>query len=215
MGARLPKQYLEVLGQAVLCHTLAVFDAMPECRRIVIATDDRDMLAMLLSDPPLRTPVRIVDGGAARQDSVRNALTACGKDRQRIILVHDAARPCIDERSIRAAADAIRLHGAALVAVPVRDTIKQVDSAIVRGTLDRSSLWLAQTPQGARLGTLRDAYDAAASSGLAATDDAALLEGIGVPVHVVEGSPLNFKITTRDDLALAEGILRERAAPRP
>lgn len=210
MGARRPKQYLELLGAPLLARTLAVFERMPECRRIVIATDDRDALATLLSELPLRTPVRVVDGGARRQDSVRNALAACGRDRRRIILVHDAARPCVDERTIRAAAESVRRRGSALVAVPVRDTIKRVDGDLVRGTVDRSALWLAQTPQGARLGTLLDAFAAAGADGFEATDDAALLEHAGIPVHVVEGSPRNLKITMPDDLALAEDILRRR-----
>lgn len=211
MQSDTPKQYLHLHGRPLLAHTLDVFDAMPECAAIVLAVDDETAARRLVDSCALRVPVRIVPGGPRRQDSVANALTVCGED-DTIVLVHDAARPCVTRDQVRAVADAARTHGAALLALPARDTIKEVHAGLVRETLDRTVIWQAQTPQAARAGLFRIAFAEAKGKGIEATDDVSLLEAMDIPVHVVEGSPMNIKVTTPDDLVVAEAILKLRLA---
>jgi 2-C-methyl-D-erythritol 4-phosphate cytidylyltransferase len=206
MQRDIPKQYISIAGKPVLAHTLEVFACMASCRQIVIATDDRQKLDSLLSDFPMKKQIVIVEGGAVRQLSVMNMLQMC-KDDEEIILIHDAARPCVSNMQISAVVQAIEEHGAALLALPARDTVKVGDGRFVRHTLDRSSIWLAQTPQGARAGALRHAFADAERAGFTGTDDASLLERCGIPVRLVEGSPSNLKITTPSDVFFAEQTL--------
>lgn len=207
MHSDTPKQYLHLNGRPLLAHTIAVFDAIPECSAIVLAVDDEAAAKRLVDSCALRVEVRIVAGGLRRQDSVANALTACGED-DTIVLVHDAARPCVTAAEVRSVAAAAREHGAALLALPARDTIKEVHAGRVRLTLDRSIIWHAQTPQAARAGLFRIAFAEASRKGIEATDDVSLLEAMDVPVHVVEGLATNMKVTTPEDLPVAEAILR-------
>ncbi|MBE0644434.1 MAG: 2-C-methyl-D-erythritol 4-phosphate cytidylyltransferase [Bacteroidetes bacterium] len=209
MDSDTPKQYLHLHGRPLLAHTINVFDGMPECAGIVLAVDDETAARRLVESCAPRVPVQIVAGGLRRQDSVANALAVCGED-DTIVLVHDAARPCVTRAHVRAVAEAVHQHGAALLALPARDTIKEVHAGLVRATLDRTVIWQAQTPQGARAGLLRIAFAEALRKGIEATDDVSLLEAMDVPVHVVEGSPNNIKITTREDLVIAEAILKLR-----
>ena len=211
MGSAMPKQYLPLLGRPVLLHTIAAFDAVEECAEIILAVEEEEVAREMLGDLPTRAPLRLVRGGARRQDSVENAVAAVEDDNM-IVLVHDAARPCITAAQIRAVAAAAREHGAALLALPARDTMKEVHAGVVRATLDRSVIWQAQTPQAARAGLLRIAFAEAARRGIEATDDVSLLEAIDVPVHVVEGSATNLKITTPEDMVMAEAILSARTS---
>lgn len=217
LGAPLPKQYLQIAGRAVLAHTLSVFDALDECRGIVIATDDHARVTGLLASHPLRHPVRVVDGGATRQESVARALAALAADAgdDDVVLVHDAARPCVSAAHVRAVAAAIAEHGAALLALTARDTIKTGSAGIVEGTLDRCTIHLAQTPQGARAALLRMAFAGASADGFDGTDEASLLEHAGITVHLVEGAPSNLKITTPDDLVMAAAVLAAHAVSDP
>jgi 2-C-methyl-D-erythritol 4-phosphate cytidylyltransferase len=211
MGTDLPKQYQMLAGRPVIAWTLDVFDALPECERIVIATDDAARLRDILAGHPVRTPMEIVPGGAQRQDSVLSALRICTADA--VVLVHDAARPCVSPENVLAVARAIARHGAALLALPARDTVKLAPASgveVVEQTLDRARVWLAQTPQGARVDLLLAALLAAQSAGVSVTDDAAALEGFGQTVRIVEGGADNIKITTPIDLLLAEVILRRQ-----
>ena len=212
MGGATPKQYLHVLGREVLLHTLDRFDAMSGCEHIIIATDDRGRVDALLGTKEWRTPIICVAGGAQRQDSVANAIAAV-QDDDAIVIIHDAARPCVRPEHVQAVADAVAARGAAVLAIPARDTLKQVADARVQHTIDRSVVWQAQTPQGAKARTFRQVF-----SGMDAaqpvTDDVSLLEAAGIPVHVVEGAFSNIKITTEEDLLIAEALLaagRERS----
>lgn len=209
MKSDAPKQYLHVAGAPVLHHTLAAFDAIDECRRIIIATDDREKIRTVLEHRSWRADIDIVLGGERRQDSVEKALSAVEKDRE-IVLVHDAARPCVKRGHIAGVVDAVARYGAAVLAIPVRDTLKRVEAGVICETVDRTMLWQAQTPQGARAGVFREAFAAATRDGFAATDDVSLLERIGVQVHLVPGAASNLKITEAEDLLLAEAILLER-----
>lgn len=209
-GAEKPKQYVEIAGKPTLAHTLALFDSMPECAGIVVATDNRSRIRETLFGHPLHKSLHIVDGGTERQDSVANTLTECGPD-DTIVLIHDAARPCLAVSDVRAVVKAVQIFGAAILATRARDTIKIGAGGAVCRTIDRDTIWLAQTPQGATAGAWRQAFAKAAEDGFYGTDDSQLLERIGKPVALVPGNPLNLKITTAADLLLAEAILRSRS----
>jgi 2-C-methyl-D-erythritol 4-phosphate cytidylyltransferase len=206
MGAGLPKQFRELAGRPVLAHTLSRFDALPSCVKILVAGDARQ-IGDVLASFPLRVEHHIVPGGAHRQESVLRLIEHCDESDD-IILVHDAARPCVSAAEILSLVSAVAAHGAAILALPVRDTVKQVREDVVTATLDRREVWLAQTPQGARRELLQRALREARIAGAIFTDEASLLESIGIAVHVVEGSPWNIKITTPHDVLLAEAILK-------
>lgn len=205
------KQYLELAGEPVLVHALRPFLAHPAVEWVVVALPASD-----LADPPtwlvgLDPRIRLVAGGAERGDSVRLGLEAV-PDEADVVLVHDAARPLVTVELIeRAIAVAARGAGA-VVAVPLADTLKEVDDAgRIQGTPDRRRFWRAQTPQAFPLRMIRDAYRRALADGVHATDDAALVERYGGDVVVVEGSPDNLKVTTPADIVVAEALLEARS----
>ncbi|MBN1447910.1 MAG: 2-C-methyl-D-erythritol 4-phosphate cytidylyltransferase [Bacteroidetes bacterium] len=208
MNSSTPKQYLPLLGRAVLLQTLDVFLGMKSCTRIVIATDDETTVHNLLGDMLSSGKITIVRGGARRQDSVEHALAAIHGDDDTVVLVHDAARPCVAVDDVRSVAETAALHGAAVLAVQARDTLKEVHGGTVERTLDRDVIWQAQTPQGARASLFRRAFVHAKEQGITATDDVSLIEAMGFPVHVVNGQHNNIKITNPEDIAIAETILR-------
>ena len=208
LGAGQPKQFLSIAGQTILERSVRVFLTHAAVDDVVVA-----LPAELAGAPPAyltgtAKPLRVVAGGARRQDSVAAAFRAV-PSRTDVIVVHDAARPFASAdliaRTIAAAAES----GAAVAAVAARDTVKQSDGSVVRATLDRRTIYLAQTPQAFRRDVLRDAL--ALSSD--ATDEASLAEQAGHTVRIVEGEATNIKITTREDLAMAEAINRAGAAP--
>jgi len=211
MNASAPKQYLEIAGKPILIHTLSLFDSIERCRRIVVSAVDMEETIQMLEKHPFNTEIAIVPGGATRQQSVLRALNACDEEDD-IVLIHDAVRPCISEDHVLMVCDAVMEHGAAMLALQARDTIKRVEDGYVSATLDRGGIWLAQTPQGAPLHVLKQAFEDAVAAGFSGTDDASLLERIGVRVAVVEGSPENIKITSPEDIAVAEMILNRRRA---
>jgi 2-C-methyl-D-erythritol 4-phosphate cytidylyltransferase/2-C-methyl-D-erythritol 2,4-cyclodiphosphate synthase len=203
IGGAVPKQLLEVGGRSVLQRSLAAFDDHPAVSELVVVLPES-----LLGDGPAlagdlkRTP-RFVAGGARRQDSVANGVAALGPDVD-VVLVHDAARPFVSPRLIDRVIDAAVEAGAAVPALPVRDTVKRADglSRQVRMTIPREEIWLAQTPQGFRRDVLTDAI-ARVGAGVDATDEGMLAELAGHPVRIVDGEPGNVKITTPEDLATA------------
>ena len=158
--------------------------------------------------------VQVADGGAERFESVANAL-ALVKPEADFVAVHDAVRPCVTEELIQSVFTKAQTSGAAILASPVSETVKEVDGQRqVRSTVSRQGLWAAQTPQVFRRDWLIEAYARRAELGKDITDDAQLVEALGHAVHVVEGSPLNLKITTKADLALAEAVLKSRPKPK-
>ena len=202
-GGSRPKQLLVLDGRTILERSVEAFLAHPAIDEVVVALPGE-----LAQDPPpyltaARKPLRVVAGGARRQDSVWNAFqsTAASSD---VILVHDGARPFVSADLIQRTIDAAARHGAALAAVQAQDTVKRADEGRVRETLDRRTVYLAQTPQGFRRDVLRDALRSEAD----ATDEAAMAERAGHPVWIVEGEALNIKITTPADLKIAESIAR-------
>ncbi|HTZ55328.1 MAG TPA: 2-C-methyl-D-erythritol 4-phosphate cytidylyltransferase [Candidatus Acidoferrum sp.] len=205
-----PKQLIEIGGRPMLAWSLQTFASVPEIASIVVVTERdwiEDVRALGTRLAPDRN-VRVVVGGATRQESVRCGLDALPSDCN-AVLIHDGARPLVRGDDVRAGMREVRPGRAAVLAAPVVDTIKVVDpqTMLVRRTLERSELWAAQTPQFAMRDALLRAHDAAAAEELQATDDVALLEAIGIEVVVVPSSGENFKVTHPGDIARAQGFL--------
>jgi 2-C-methyl-D-erythritol 4-phosphate cytidylyltransferase len=213
LGVR--KQFLDLLGKPVAAWCLQVLAGSPLVTDIVVACepDEADECTRVASGCCGNKLRAVVRGGERRQDSVLACLRAAGADVD-YILVHDGARPFVTEDMIGRVLDAARVTGAAVVAVPVKDTIKIAGTpGIVTRTIPREQLWAAQTPQAFAFDILMAAYAAAESEGFIGTDDAMLVERAGtVQVSIVEGSYDNVKITTPEDLAVAERIGRRRLA---
>ena len=211
LQSELPKPFLSVAGRPILVHTLRRFAPIEAVRRIiVVVAAEREALCQeaLHTHGPWPQPIAVVHGGAERQDSVRNGLAAL-ETQCEIVVIHDAARPFIGVEAIQRSIDAAAEAGSAVVAAPVRDTIKRANAQrTVRETVSRHDLWLAQTPQTFRVGVIRAAHRWAQQQGITGTDDATLVEQMGRPVRLVPGDALNFKITTPDDLALARAVLQ-------
>ncbi len=207
LGREVPKAYVELEGQTLLGRALAVMEQVDDVDWVqpVIGADDRKRYAGLdlPESPKRRDPVT---GGALRQDSVAAGLSALPQ-RVEWVAVHDAARCLVAPEDVARVVAAAKKHGAAMLAVPVRDTIKRVRGGIVVETPDRSECWSAQTPQVFRLEVLREALDKARADTFVGTDDAQLVERLGVSIAVVSGSDRNIKITTPEDLAAAQSWL--------
>jgi 2-C-methyl-D-erythritol 4-phosphate cytidylyltransferase / 2-C-methyl-D-erythritol 2,4-cyclodiphosphate synthase len=203
LGGEVPKQYLPLGGLPVLRRSLWALREHPRIGavRAVIHPDDRALYEDAASGLDLLPPVV---GGAQRQDSVRNGLDSLAEMAPDLVLVHDGARPFLDHAIIERVIGALAEHPGAVAALPVRDTVKR-GGETVTATIDRTSLWRAQTPQGFRYTAIREAHRAAA--GLDLSDDAAVAERAGLAVALVQGSEDNFKITTMDDLHRAERLL--------
>jgi tRNA threonylcarbamoyl adenosine modification protein (Sua5/YciO/YrdC/YwlC family) len=208
------KQYLELLGEPVLVHALRPFLAHPAIGWAVVALPEAD-----LAEPPpwltgLDPRIMLVAGGAERGDSVRRALEAVPEAAE-VVLIHDAARPLVDLEVIDRALTAALAGSGAVAAVPLADTLKEVDAGgRIVATPDRRRFWRAQTPQAFPRKLLLDVCRRAEAEGFEATDDAALVEHYGGTVFVVDGSPENLKVTTPTDLVVAEALLRARAGGR-
>lgn len=214
LGSSLPKAFVPIAGRPLLLHALAGLARVPELDRVVPVVPAAEMGRMAALGPALAAWPRVapaVAGGAERQDSMRAGLAALPEE-VTVVAVHDAARPFVRAEDVARVVAAARREGAALLAVPVVDTIKRVRDGHVVETPDRSECWAAQTPQAFRVDWLREAVERAAREGFVATDDAQLVERLGRPVAVVPGDPDNFKITRPDDLARAEALLAARGA---
>ncbi len=209
MGLRDRKQYIHIGGRPVLAHTISVFEGHRgiESILLVVPEDDIGFCKREIVDRYSFKKVKdIVPGGKERQDSIRNGLNAISGSG--IVVIHDGVRPFVTDGMVEGVLQAALEYGAAVIGVPVRETTKHVseDGWIIE-TVDRENLWLIQTPQAFDIDWIRDAHDMALKRGLFATDDSGLVEWMGKRVKVVEGSVLNIKITTRDDLKLAEALL--------
>jgi 2-C-methyl-D-erythritol 4-phosphate cytidylyltransferase len=209
-----PKQFLALKGLPILIHSLQAFLSEPSVTAIYVSVRESEQarVAELIAEHKLSGKVHVVTGGDTRQESVANALAALpSTSEDDIVLVHDAVRPLIDTATIGRTIAAIEKHGAAIVATPAIDTIKQVertaDGALVTATIPRELIVHAQTPQGARVPLLRKAFADAAADEFVGTDESSLLERAGISVFVVSGSSRNFKVTQPGDLEIAEFYL--------
>lgn len=205
------KQFIEICGQSVLTHTLTVFAQIPEIAKIVLvvrAGEEETCRNMIPEIAENKTVLAI--GGKERQDSVHNGIRAITWECE-YILIHDGARPLVTEEVIRRTLLAAQNSGAAICAVPVKDTIKQADSdGNVLATIPRESLWAVQTPQVFRADLIRRAYENAYVHNHYGTDDASLVEYLGEKIKIVTGDYENIKITTPEDIPTAEQILQKR-----
>lgn len=207
LGTKIPKPFIELSGKAIIQHTIDKFFDISELRQLLIVTSAQniDPVKDLLSGynrPDV--DISVIQGGSERQDSITNALdfvdTNCD-----LVAIHDAVRPFVKKEEIKNCMESALKYDAAILGVPVKDTIKVVGGEhLVESTPDRSSLWQIQTPQIFKRQLLLDAYDKAKKDGVEGTDDSSLVENLGVKVHVVKSSYDNFKITFPMDLKLAE-----------
>ena len=208
------KPFVSLDNRAVWIHSAERFLRRDDVRQVllVIAPADEEMFQRRFAADISRLGVEVVLGGRERADSVRNGLqkVSAGTD---WVAIHDAARPCVTDEEMEAVFVAASHTGAAILATPVTSTLKQVsDSCQIEQTLSRQNKWLAQTPQVFAFTPLRQAYQALGTKKV--TDDAELMERAGHAITVVEGSPLNIKITTRQDWQLAQAIVQLQAVPK-
>lgn len=210
MASDRPKQFLQLAGTPVIIHTLKVFEQCESINEVIVvlpAAESAGFLS-LAAKFGLRKVARVVPGGVTRADSVKRGLLAIRAATAEIVAVHDGVRPFVTAEEIDAVVSAAQTDGAAILVAPVTDTIKQVNDQRVVQTLERGGLRRALTPQCFRYELLRDAYQQADVNDPSLTDESALVEQLGHAVSIVEGSARNIKITTVEDLAIAEAILK-------
>jgi 2-C-methyl-D-erythritol 4-phosphate cytidylyltransferase len=204
MGGETPKQFLSLEGVPIVIHTLRKFTACDVIDEVYLALREEDMERATrdIDREHFSKPVRLVLGGASRQDTVARALAELPPSVE-IVLVHDAVRPFIELEMIRRVTEAARKDGAAILGIPSVDTIKQVQHQTILGTIPRERIVLAQTPQAFRFSILQEAFSRASADGFNATDESSLVERLGQTVVVLMGSDRNIKITKPSDLPLA------------
>ena len=210
MGRELSKQYLSLGGKPILVHTLNVFEKCPLVDALLVVVPPPDVEAVRTEMLPrwnLKKLAGVIPGGKERQDSVRAGIETLDRDTD-IVIVHDAVRPFITAKLIEDCIRAAAEEGAATVGVPVKDTVKEVgaDGRVMR-TCDRNLLWLTQTPQAFRRDIIENAHRAAVRDGYRGTDDTSLVERLGIAVRMIRGDYGNIKITTPEDLVIAEALL--------
>ena len=210
MGTEEPKQFMLLGGVPVIVRTIGVFERAKSIDRIVLILPEADLVRTreMVARAGFSKVAHLVAGGLERQDSVRNGLQVLEVDID-LVVVHDAVRPFITEDLVDLSVSSANEHGAVCVGVPVKDTIKSVVDASVANTIERKNLWITQTPQVFRRDVLEEAYRRAYADGYYGTDDASLVERIGTPVFMLQGSYRNIKITTPDDLAYGEFMVNQ------
>ena len=214
MGVGYNKQFLTLMGHPILAHTVRLFEECKYVNEIIIvgAVSDIPIIEDLVHRYKFNKVLAVCIGGVQRQDSVRAGVQALGTTIQRVV-VHDGARPLLTLHELNRFLEETERFSAAIMGIPVKDTMKRVDiSGKVLETLPREDLRAVQTPQIFDRGILEEVHQQAATVGYYGTDDATLLEWMGYPVQIVEGSQENIKVTTPDDLWLAERILAMREA---
>ncbi|QPC48013.1 2-C-methyl-D-erythritol 4-phosphate cytidylyltransferase [Mangrovibacillus cuniculi] len=212
MGLGYNKLFLPLGGRALIAHTLDVFLQDSSCETVILSTNEEEReLFLSLSLKGDRSKITFVNGGVERQHSVANGLSSIDAKEDTLVLVHDGARPFITREVIAKVVQKANDNGAAIVGVPVKDTIKRIQSSVVQETIDRSSLWQIQTPQAFRLSILHEAHQWARVNNYLGTDEASLVEKISYPVSIVEGSYDNIKLTTKEDIYFGEAILQAKS----
>lgn len=201
------KQLLSIGGIPVLARTLLAFENARSIKDIVIVARESDILGFqMLAEKYLITKVTdIVEGGSCREESVKNGILRLS-DETECVLIHDGARPFVTEEIIESVADAAKEYGAVTCAVAVKDTLKVAEDGVVSKTLDRNTVFSVQTPQGFNFAQFKKSILSKPDLSLF-TDDCSVAEADGIKVHIVEGSYNNIKITTKEDIYIAEGIL--------
>lgn len=211
MKANRPKQFLDLAGEPVIYHSLKLFARMPEVWQIVVVVEEsyRDIFTSFTRT--LGSSLTFADPGKERQDSVFNGLAAV-REGSTLACVHDAARPLVTVREVREVLRDARTHGAAVLGVPSKATIKESeDGEFVLRTIPRTRLWEIQTPQVIEPGLLRKGFENVRNQGLEVTDDVSIVEQLGEPVKITVGEYTNIKLTTPEDMNIAESILEQRS----
>jgi 2-C-methyl-D-erythritol 4-phosphate cytidylyltransferase len=206
-GQSIPKQYVELLGRPILTHTIQAFAGIPGCSEIVVAIGEewREVAERAVEGIE---KVRLVGGGSERQHSIASALADL-RSAPDLVLVHDAARPCVSRGLVERVIESASRYGAAIPALPINETVKRVSAeGIIIETIPRDTLRAAQTPQAFRRELIEAAYAHAEERQLSVTDDASMVEAYGAEVRVVEGEWSNIKITLPEDFRRAEEVLR-------
>ena len=213
MESTIKKPYLLLAGRPILYHTLTAFDKAPSVAQIIVAVAPGEAARCetdVLKKYPFKKDITIIAGGEKRQDSVRRLLEQVPQDIS-LVLIHDGARPLITVDLIERALAETEKWQATVAAVPVKDTIQATDEAgFVRETLPREQLWSIQTPQTFELQLIREAHRKALQDGFIGTDEGSLVERLGRPVKIIMGAYDNIKVTTPEDLILAEALLKNR-----
>lgn len=217
MAHAVPKHYIRLDGKPILAYTLDAFERCPDINYILVVVrsgEEEYCLGEVVEKYAFRKVLKIVIGGERRQDSVYNGIKEIDEDTD-IVVVHDAVRPFVSPDLISETIKLAMYTDGVVAAIPVKDTIKEANSELViKGTPPREALWYAQTPQTFKKRIIEEAFIKAYSDNFYGTDEASLVERIGGRVKIIEGSPENIKITTKEDLLLAEFILRTRNKSR-
>jgi len=212
------KQFHLLAGKPILAHTLDKFETCPLIESIVLVVGQEDMdycMKEIVEKYHYRKVSQIVPGGKRRQESVKNGIDTLPKNVE-VIVIHDGVRPFVTRAMIEESIHSAIRFGAVVVAMPVKDTIKMANpDGTVLKTLDRKSLWQIQTPQTFQTNLIKEAYHKANQDGFIGTDDASLVERLGVKVHILPGSYTNIKITTAEDLMLAHLFLKMKTLAGP
>lgn len=212
MGTSTPKQYLMLEGKPLLVHTIQKFEACSMVDEIIVVTGEDEVQyceECIIKPYQLHKVIKIVAGGRERQHSVYNGLKEVN-EKVDIVMIHDGARPFISTIDIQKSIEGAKVYQACGVGVPVKDTIKICnDDGFIINTPKRSELWSIQTPQSFQHSVLKEAYERAWEDNVIGTDDAMLVERIGIPVKIVQGSYENIKITTPEDLLWGEILIKK------
>jgi 2-C-methyl-D-erythritol 4-phosphate cytidylyltransferase len=215
MGSPVAKQYLPIGGIPILARTLLVFDRCERIAEMVLVVSEKDLAfcrTRIIGAHGLQKPVKIISGGPDRQDSVFNGLAAC-RQRDGIVAIHDGVRPFVSHRLIHDCIETAQRTGGCIPALRVTETLKRVhrvhQDRYIAETVSRENVWQAQTPQVFRFSLIHLAHRMARRRGFRATDDAELMEKAGYPVSIIPGDLRNMKITTPEDIQLAETILQK------
>ncbi|MEG0014674.1 MAG: 2-C-methyl-D-erythritol 4-phosphate cytidylyltransferase [Cellulosilyticaceae bacterium] len=214
MGTAVKKQYIKLKDKEVIAHTIDVFNNMKDISDIIVVTgaDEIDYVKEEICDKyKLNKVKKVIAGGKERQDSVWNGIEAVA-DKYEYVIIHDGARPFIEEETIIKCLDKAKQTGASIVAVPLKDTIKvgNAKTGEVEATPNRETLWSVQTPQIFKTHIIKEAHRYAKTHGIYGTDDSFLVEAMGEKVYIVEGKYTNIKMTTPDDLIIGEKILESK-----
>jgi 2-C-methyl-D-erythritol 4-phosphate cytidylyltransferase len=211
MGASIPKQYLELNGQPIATYSLQTFAKMSEVMEIVIVCDPswKHIFEVYTPSIPAHIAIKWAEPGAERQDSVYNGFSKIS-DQAALVAIHDSARPLVTPTDFSKCITDAWVTGAAVLGVPVKPTIKEVDgNLVVIKTLQRSKLWEVQTPQVIKPELLREGFALVKANDLEVTDDVSIIEALGKPVKITAGSYTNIKVTTPDDMSIAIKFLEE------
>ena len=218
MGGGVRKQYLLLGGRPILAHTLAPFDEFNGINEIFLVVPETDFdycRNAVISPMKPRKKIRLVPGGATRQESVYNGLLAIGGN-QGVVVIHDGVRPFITMEQIAECIEVAEKTGACILGMPVFDTLKRVNHAEeIEKTVEREAIRSAQTPQAFQYRSILEAHEIARREGYTGTDDASLMEHIGKRVKIITGDRRNIKITTPEDLDMAEAILESGWIDKP